>query len=779
MSTQPSGFNLGNLSRPGAQFAPPIPKPKFPASDYITNLFKPDDPIAIMMLRDGIAAHDFKTAREVASPKYLANLKRQNDEGFNIYVCMNPLHGNNNERKKTSVTEIRTLYTEIDENGLAALEKIRRSVLVPKPHFILESSPNKFHVIWKVDGIQPAEQEALNKALCHEFGGDPVATDRVRVLRLPGFINWKPEYNKPVVRIVENNYFAGAEYTRDDFKVQPPAEMPPPLAESKDTGFSKLFDVVEYRPLLRRINALEDARLHISRLECGETILCPLPQHEKHANYNFGPLANAFSVLHCFGCGFNGDMVKACYVLDGGEAKYKSMYACGRAICEEEGLNPDEFFPPKQIAPPAGEDGEPAKHDAPPEPTETVSSVVRPTLSETAYYGIVGDIIRKLEPEIETHPASVMLELMLSLGNAIGRGPYYMNGDTRHFTNEFMVKVGESSRARKGTGKDRVRAIMREVDPEWLRLRTMSGFGSGEAIVQEIRDPREQWFFNKETGGGSNKTTDPGIRDKRLCISVGEFQGILAVCNRPESLLSSVIRDGWDGQPLHNKVKNNPASCLEPMISIVADTTLADLSVSLSQADRNNGFANRFMWPYVYRTKLLPFGGEQLDWTAEAEQLRGVLDFAREVKRVFMDKQAKDRWERTVYPRLEREIPGLVGALASRASAHTVRLAMLYALFDKSDHICLEHLEAAEALWQYCEDSIQTIFGDLLSTHQQKILDFLKTRGKAATKTEIYRDCFQGHRKGNLIQGDLDMLRSRGKVMMTDDEVPRYRVTGC
>jgi hypothetical protein len=341
-----------------------------------------------------------------------------------------------------------------------------------------------------------------------------------------------------------------------------------------------------------------------------------------------------------------------------------------------------------------------------------------------------------------------------------------------------MVKVGESARARKGSGKDRVRAIMKEVDAEWLKFRTMSGFGSGEAIVQEIRDPREQWFFNKETGGGSNKITDPGVRDKRLCISVGEFQGILAVCNRPESLLSSVMRDGWDGQPLHNKVKNNPASCLEPMLSIVADTTNADLSVSLSQADRNNGFANRYLWPYVYRTKLLPFGGEQLDWTAEAEQLRGVLDFARGVHRVFMDKQTKDRWERTVYPRLERDVPGLVGALTSRASAHTIRLAMLYALFDKSDHIRLEHLEAAEAMWQYCEDSVQTIFGDLLSTHQQKILDFLKTRGKAATKTEIHRDCFQGHRRGDSIQADLDMLRSRGKVMMTDDEVPRYRVSG-
>ncbi len=63
-----------------------------------------------------------------------------------------------------------------------------------------------------------------------------------------------------------------------------------------------------------------------------------------------------------------------------------------------------------------------------------------------------------------------------------------------------------------------------------------------------------------------------------------------------------------------------------------------------------------------------------------------------------MDKAARDRWCRTVYPKLEREIPGLVGALTGRASAHTMRLALLYALLDKSEHIRLEHLEAAEGL---------------------------------------------------------------------------------
>ena len=278
-----------------------------------------------------------------------------------------------------------------------------------------------------------------------------------------------------------------------------------------------------------------------------------------------------------------------------------------------------------------------------------------------------------------------------------------------------------------------------------------------------IRDRHSECYFDKKKGTGNRVVTDAGIDDKRLCVNLGEFQGILSVCHRPDNLLSVVMRDGWDGLPLHNLVKNNPASCDEGCCHFLADVTRADLSVGLSQADRANGFANRFLWAYVYRTKLLPEGGGDMDWTVEVPQLREAVEFGRQVGRVFMDKAARDRWCRTVYPKLERDVPGLVGALTARASAHTMRLALLYALLDKSDHIRLEHLEAAEGLWQYCEDSVQAIFGDLLSPEQSQILEFLAVAGPA-TKTHLIHKCFKGHRKADLIDGDLRRLESSKQI---------------
>jgi hypothetical protein len=71
------------------------------------------------------------------------------------------------------------------------LKEIQKSDLVPKPNFVLTSSPDKFQVVWKVDDITLEDAEALLHALAREFGGDPAATAATRVLRLPGFANKK------------------------------------------------------------------------------------------------------------------------------------------------------------------------------------------------------------------------------------------------------------------------------------------------------------------------------------------------------------------------------------------------------------------------------------------------------------------------------------------------------------------------------------------------------------------------------------------------------------
>jgi RepB DNA-primase from phage plasmid len=59
----------------------------------------------------------------------------------------------------------------------------------------LNTSPDKWQAVWKVEGFDPEQAERLMRGLVREFGADPAATDASRVMRLPGLYNHK--YEKP------------------------------------------------------------------------------------------------------------------------------------------------------------------------------------------------------------------------------------------------------------------------------------------------------------------------------------------------------------------------------------------------------------------------------------------------------------------------------------------------------------------------------------------------------------------------------------------------------
>ena len=74
-----------------------------------------------------------------------------------------------------------------------------------------------------------------------------------------------------------------------------------------------------------------------------------------------------------------------------------------------------------------------------------------PTLAPEAYHGLAGEIVMRILPDTESDPAALLLQYLVSFGNAVGRQPYYLIEHDRHFTNLFTVLVGQTSKSRKGT----------------------------------------------------------------------------------------------------------------------------------------------------------------------------------------------------------------------------------------------------------------------------------------------------------------------------------------
>jgi hypothetical protein len=176
--------------------APEKPTLSLPsASEYILDNFKPTDRVAILVLNRqlGETTQRITTAQKASSPEFQAWLRYKNTNGADIYIGMNALQHHASTRTKEDIEKISHVYLDLDHGGTASLEAIENSDLVPRPNYVLKTSPEKFQVVWKVKGMTIEEAEALNQAMVREFGADPAATDSTRVLRLPGFANKKYE----------------------------------------------------------------------------------------------------------------------------------------------------------------------------------------------------------------------------------------------------------------------------------------------------------------------------------------------------------------------------------------------------------------------------------------------------------------------------------------------------------------------------------------------------------------------------------------------------------
>jgi len=193
--------------------------PKFlSASEYVLALFEPSDNVAVLARnrRTGQTVQRITTAETVASPEFQSSLRRENSAGADMYVGMNPIKDGAYSRTKDSIREIRHLYLELDTNGREAVESIRNSPEVPAPNFVLDTSPGKHQVVWRVEGIDQEQAESMLRAIADQFGGDPAATDSTRVLRLPGFANKK--YDEEF--IVQVHHESNQVYHARDFMVQ-------------------------------------------------------------------------------------------------------------------------------------------------------------------------------------------------------------------------------------------------------------------------------------------------------------------------------------------------------------------------------------------------------------------------------------------------------------------------------------------------------------------------------------------------------------------------------
>jgi hypothetical protein len=271
-------------------------------------------------------------------------------------------------------------------------------------------------------------------------------------------------------------------------------------------------------------------------------------------------------------------------------------------------------------------------------------------------------------------------------------------------------------------------------------------------------------------GRGANKSVryeqvekDPGVADKRLLVLETEYAQVLKQFERQGNTLSVILRQAWEGRQLRSLTKNSPAVATDAHISLIGHCTSAELQRYLSSTEAANGLGNRHLWLLVKRSNVLPEGSaidpEQIK--ALGMMLEQAIIFARNCGQIHRDTAAREFWG-DIYEDLSEGKPGLAGSMLARGEAHVMRLACLYAVMNESPVVRFEDLKAALALWRYCEQSVQCIFGDSTGDPlADEILRSLRNQPGGMTRTQI-RDLLGRHQRSDAIGQALGTLLSLG-----------------
>lgn len=359
-------------------------------------------------------------------------------------------------------------------------------------------------------------------------------------------------------------------------------------------------------------------------------------------------------------------------------------------------------------------------------------------------YGIAGEIIRTIDPMTEADPMAILGQFLVAFGNMVGRDCCWHHESSRHGTNLFLVLAGPTAYGCKGTSLDVVEDILDGVDPTWMPNGLDGGLISGEGLIHSVRNPTDE---------------DEGVADKRILCAEIEFGSVLTAMSRRGNTLSPQIRKAWDGKPFGLMRANCPTKSSLHHISIIGHITFGELDLKFANEEAINGFGNRFAWLCSRQSKVVPRAGKRrrFNWERSGfrDRLRESLAFAQSESGsktglvLCLDRKAEKLWDEES-ARLKRPARGILGAIRGRAAPMVMRIAMIYAILDRSSWIRVEHINAALSFWDYCEQSASFIFGETGEGNAEAdaLYDALVRSGpEGLTLTEMRRVVFKNHRE--------------------------------
>jgi hypothetical protein len=224
------------------------------------------------------------------------------------------------------------------------------------------------------------------------------------------------------------------------------------------------------------------------------------------------------------------------------------------------------------------------------------------------------------------------------------------------------------------------------------------------------------------------------------------------MAQRSGNTLSETLRQAWDSRrSLSTGNKNSPLKASDPHVSLIGHTTPDELLDTLKIVNLSNGLANRVLWCAARRTGDMP-NAEELDWKAHQ-------DIFDRLKRIFQQRHAntdtpkhfprvqdaKEYWD-SLYRRLNaQKHNSVMDNVLGRDTSHILKVALIFAITDEVQDIRPQHLKAALAVVDFCQNSARWIFGQATGNKlANNILWQLRRNPSGLTRDQIYSEvCYR------------------------------------
>jgi hypothetical protein len=201
---------------------------------FLRTAFAPDDWVAVFLksYETGHTTQRVAPVARIADARFQAWLRWLNLLHWNVYLACNASRPHVRARTKEAIRDVRHVFVEADHDGSQLLARLASRSDLPSPSYVIESSPDRVHVLWRVSQFSTITVERVQKHLAHELGTDQAATACTQTTRFPGFRNHKRAGHVVTIEYGDTSRV----YTPTDFPMPTPAPTTPTVRRARYPG---------------------------------------------------------------------------------------------------------------------------------------------------------------------------------------------------------------------------------------------------------------------------------------------------------------------------------------------------------------------------------------------------------------------------------------------------------------------------------------------------------------------------------------------------------------